>query len=131
MIVHVPVDDVPYVVPHIAKGFEKAFRRVPAEVSLGWLYTECLTGNMALFMIRADDGIKGVVAGKVKPWGAAKAFLIYVACGHGIRSWVTAEELAAFKASVGVSKIIFHGPPAYQRVFPKLPIQRLTYELDI
>lgn len=126
----VPVLMVDQVWPNIAEGMTKGCQRSGGDLSAGWLWTQCRSGNAFLFVAATETDVHGASIWQFETWPNGTRFRCLMAAGEGMADWfsdmrVKVEEVARHG---GAAALVSDGRTGWERHLPKARKLRVVYE---
>jgi len=128
----VPVHFVDQIWPAVSEGFGRSLEYAP-DLSLGYLWTECRSGEAYLFVAHDEAGeVLAASIWRFTVWLTGPRFKCLALYGKQMKRWLRPMEDAVRQAAKhgGATALAYEGRPGWKRLFNARQI-RAVYEVDM
>lgn len=97
--------------PHIADGFNEAMEKTGGDISSGYLWQQCRTGQAFLVVAAKDGQIVGASVWRPETWASGEKLRCLGLHGENATEWFAEliEEMRAFAKRCGAEQVVFEG----------------------
>ena len=86
-VTRVPVAHVDAFWPHVAEGVHRSCVKSGGQLSAGYLWQECRTGNAVLYMVHDGDTLHGASIFAYRDWASGLRYVGLALCGRNAKEW--------------------------------------------
>ena len=122
------VDDIDLAWPLLAEQFERAFKRLPTQLTLAEIRERAGEGRVALWAIYERDKPLPLLAALATCVRPRQVCEILVLAGHDTKRWLKPAlmEFEALARAHGMDRIQFWGRPGWARLMPDYTVMTAT-----
>lgn len=133
MIFTVRVDQVDTFWPMIADGIDKAVKATGGDITAGYLWQLCRSGQAFLVVSQAENRVEAASVWRTETWSSGVKLRCLAAWGEAMVNWLEPmrAHVAGLQRNCGANAVIAEGREGWRRTFPEARPVRTLFEIDL
>jgi hypothetical protein len=133
MIVTLRPEQVDVFWPMIADGITKSVEATGGDLTTGYLWQLCRSGQAYLVLCQSGNKVDGAWIFRTETWSSGTKLRCLSAWGENMADWLDAlkAHVAEMQRQCGANGTVSEGREGWKRVFPKGRVIRTLIEVDL
>lgn len=133
MILTLRPDQVDLFWPMIAEGIDRAVKATGGDLTAGFLWQSCRSGNAFLVVSQAANAVSAAWIFRTETWQSGTKLRCLAAWGEDMAAWLEPmkQHVAGLQAMCGANGTVSEGREGWKRVFPEGHVVRTLIEVDL